>query len=260
MPDLPHKRSGDDWVLAFDEDRLWVSILGGASYSLTLPSHGRSVVEVHREAWSAVKAGLFFVLGVLPLALPRFGLTPLHGSSFSLHGSGAVIVMGDSGTGKSTILARQLELGATLLADDAVAVDDRGRLRPGPPYWTSRNDQLGDMPDYLGKAVCTADKRLEGPIRLGAAIVLSPKSGSGLAITPLSGKEAFLAVLSNQRSPWLFTNQREQARRLAATTAVARVPVAIAHYDQGRHTPEQLIQRINAWAEPLAGGSPTGMG
>jgi hypothetical protein len=167
--------------------------------------------------------------------------------------------MGDSGAGKTTILAGQLELGATLLADDAVAVDSSGRLRPGPPYWTTRDEKPGDGPDYLGKAVHTTDKRLVGPIRLGASIVLRPEPGSDLSIVPLEPREALLAVLSNQRSPWLFTSPPEQARRLAATAAVARIPVAVAHYDQGRHRPEQLIRRINGWIESLGGQLAVGL-
>ena len=251
LPSLPEACEGDDWRLEHDLDRLWVSVEGGASFFLELPDDAPAEVEVHLDGWEAEKASLFFLMGVLPLALPRFKLTPLHGAAFSPDGKSASIVMGDSGMGKTTTLARNIARGASFLADDACAIDDRGMLWPAPPCWASRDEPSTSRHDYLGKAVHLVDHVLPGPIDVSSAIVLRPERGAELGVERLSAHESMLAVIRNQRSPWLFTSRTEQARRLTATAAIASRPVGVARFDQGVHTPDELGDAIDAWADPL---------
>jgi len=257
LPSLSDARDGDDWRLEYDEDRFWVSLEGGASYMVELPDDGAATVTAVLEGWPLEKASLFFILGLLPLALPRFGLTPLHGAAYSTDGVTACLVMGDSGTGKSTTLATQISRGATFLADDACAIDQRGSLWPAPPYWASRDEPSGADHDYIGKAVHRAERTADGPLDVGCTIVLRPEPGSALGVERLPAQESLLAAIANQRSPWLFTSRDEQARRLTATTAVAGRPVGLARYDQDRHEPGELVDAIDAWSGSLSHPTPT---
>ena len=60
---------------------------------------------------------------VLPRALHLAGRPCLHGSAVRLADGRAVAVVGPSGSGKSTLAARLCDRGATLLCDDALALE-----------------------------------------------------------------------------------------------------------------------------------------
>lgn len=59
-------------------------------------------------------------------------MLPLHASAFAYEGVGC-LVLGESGSGKSRIVADALLLGATLIADDRVQLaNDQGTLTASP--------------------------------------------------------------------------------------------------------------------------------
>lgn len=72
---------------------------------------------------------------VLPLAATVRGLEIFHAAAVAID-DGAVLVSASSGVGKSTLVAHLVQQGATLVADDATAielVDGQPVVHPGPP-------------------------------------------------------------------------------------------------------------------------------
>ena len=111
-------------------------------YLVETPSHGRFLVSADgtsvicaplREAgtsWHGLLLGQ-----VLPLAATIRGFEIFHAGAVAV-GEGAVLVSAASGVGKSTLVAHLVARGASLVADDAVAVelvDGRLLAHPGPP-------------------------------------------------------------------------------------------------------------------------------
>ena len=68
----------------------------------------------------------YFVEPLLSLAAPRSGHVLLPGAALEDNG-GALLVMGASRSGKSTLMARALACGRRVLGDDQVLVDPSGR-------------------------------------------------------------------------------------------------------------------------------------
>ena len=241
------RRSGDDWRIENDQDRLYVSITDGAAFAFQ-PDHVPAV-QVRLDGWSEDRALVFFLMGVLPLTLPRFGLAPLHGAAFTRADGSACVVMGDSGSGKTTTLGRHLALGAALVGDDACAFDEQGRIWPGPPMWASRDAPQSDLPDYLGKAVLPTSEVPEGPVSLGCSVILDVAAGATLGLERLTGRDALLGVVRHNRSSWLFTRPADQRRRLAVNVATASAPVAMVRYDPAIHGIHDVARVMDPWID-----------
>lgn len=135
-------RSGDALRLVHD---------GGDSYSIR-PRRG--LVEWHPEDGDAAsEITRSVVLGrVLPVLLYGRGCLPLHASAACV-GDRAVGFAAPKGHGKSTLALTLATRGATLLADDTLAVEagDPVRARPGTGHakvWDDAADALGiELPD-----------------------------------------------------------------------------------------------------------------
>jgi hypothetical protein len=73
----------------------------------------------------------YFVEPLVAVALAREGHVALPSAGLELDG-GALLLMGPSGSGKSSVAVRGLALGRTVLGDDHVLVDGEGACRPYP--------------------------------------------------------------------------------------------------------------------------------
>lgn len=96
-----------------------------------------------------------YFLRMTPLAalLYQRGLVAFHAAAVA-NDQGAVLLTGDSWTGKSTLLAALLQRGWTVLADDlaAVTIDEQGRLVVLPTY-----SEIALWPDTLKKLGIASD-------------------------------------------------------------------------------------------------------
>jgi hypothetical protein len=92
-------------------------------------------VRCRRFASAADEAfQVYLVQRALSFALVKQGVEPLHASAI-VHDGQAIALVGDSGSGKSTIAAARLREGDTLVTDDLLVLTrDRDRLMalPGP--------------------------------------------------------------------------------------------------------------------------------
>jgi len=109
--------------------------------------------------------------------LHQRGLFPLHASAIATE-SGAVLFMGGSGSGKSTMAAALVRRGYRLLADDICAIDTRGvpTVMPGNPCLMLWQDMLGvfDLKAETLTPVRNQLKKFVVPIQTGFSPAPSP--------------------------------------------------------------------------------------
>ena len=232
------------WVRE-EADTLTVGWAGLAEYRVgRAPSEARvSLIGADEE-----QAALCFLLSMLPLAVPLFGLEPMHGSAVALD-TGALLLLGASGSGKSTLASRLAGMGWRFLADDASAIDASGRLWPGPPLLARR--AKGEPWPVVGPHGAKTVVRLPGhrpdPIRPSAVAVLAPQPGGSHEVRSVDSSAAIKALLGHVRAPGVLAARRRPLQlRVAAT--LARLPVCEVSYDHGRHSVDKVAQSLIAWA------------
>jgi hypothetical protein len=114
----------------------------------------------------------FLIAQVLPFAATVRGLEVLHAGAVVIGGR-ALLLLGPSGAGKTTLALALTQLGAGFLADDAVALESAGgRLlaHPGTPVaavgrgWAERLLRISTVPvpAPLGAVLCL-ERSAEGP-------------------------------------------------------------------------------------------------
>jgi hypothetical protein len=179
------------------------------------------------------EAAAAFILSVLPLILPLVGLEPLHGAALMLPAGTALLVLGVSGSGKSTTAGSLRANGFRFLADDACAIDDDGRIWPGPPLTAGEHlvpdDASRELTRYDGKRIIEVKQGTVDPLPIGATAILDPSAGSGLAIHSLNADERIGEILRYVRAPWALPQIREQ-RQLSTATAVSRRPAGVVSF------------------------------
>lgn len=102
-----------------------------------------------------------FLLGtVMGAMMMQRGHLVLHGNGLRI-GDACAVVVGHSGTGKSTLAAEFARRGLSVLSDDVVPVDGCGRALPGYPrikLWEDSLRQFGLAPDGLERVRAEAPK------------------------------------------------------------------------------------------------------
>jgi hypothetical protein len=151
---------------------------------------------------------------VLAMVLHQRQQLLLHGSALAL-GDQAVVFIGASGQGKSTMAATLYGRGHSIMGDDVASINlEKPRipmLIPGFPQiklWPEAvTAALGDDPEALRKihpegekrACATVDRFLENPVPLRRVYVLA--EGSSLQIKPLKPQEAIAKLVGNSYIP-----------------------------------------------------------
>jgi len=197
---------------------------------------GRRVV-VQPAAGADERSVRLLLLGpVLAVLLHQRGFLVLHASAVNL-GDGAVLFLGASGWGKSTLADAFLGRRHRLIADDYVAVALGGRafVPPGIPrlhLWPDAAAAMGHdlatvsllRPELEKRARPAHEQFAVKPLPLHRTYVLS--QGDAPSITRLSPQEAFLELLRHSYGARTLHAVRT-ADHFRQCTAVARdVPVA----------------------------------
>ncbi len=184
-----------------------------------------------------------FVDQALPLLLAERGEVVLHGSAVDL--DGAVVLLGATGAGKSTIAAAFGRAGRPILADDAAHVgrDARG-LFVWPAYagvrvWPDALRALGGSPRAPRVADYTVKRRL-GPGGAGLAFAREPlplrrlyllapaEAGTEIRIDPLSRRDGAIELVKHSfafdlTSPAALTAHLDRLLETFAGLGVRRV-------------------------------------
>jgi hypothetical protein len=191
----------------------WLSFDGFGRYSVSLD--GREAA-CEAEAVSVERTERFLFAQVLPLAAVLQGLDVVHASAVAWD-RGVVAFVGPSGAGKTTLATRLVARGASLITDDALALEktgDRVVAHPGPPFvaivaddvalaqgalkWMGPQHGASDKPHFVAP-VC----RQASP--LSAVYYLEPRGEFALA--GVSGRAGPL-LLAQAVAPYVLTPER----------------------------------------------------
>lgn len=229
--------SGDGWCYRSATDAL----LCVAEVGCFQVRDGGEIL-VAAEAQTPPEVVRLFLLGAaMGVLLHQRGLLVLHASAVAVDGR-ALVFVGDSGAGKSTIAAALQSSGHPVVADDVVAlVADRPGAPLVPPafpqlkLWPDTVAALGHdtqqlplvHPELTKRAYRSASASSTEPLPLGAIYVLAP--GDQPTVTALSPQDGFAALLRCSyavgmlgpaaSSPAHF----QQCVHLAATTPIGQL-------------------------------------
>nr|WP_299856600.1 hypothetical protein [Sphingomonas bacterium] len=159
---------------------------------------------------------------VLPALLWARGDVVLHAAAFTLDGANrAIAVAGASGSGKSTVLARALTMGAYQIADDSIClrVQDDAAMASG--LAGGHFERMDDDGARMFRPVPPRQWRAAG--RVGALLVLQPGT-----VRPrrLSGVDAIQALLTHRHRPRIIALLGMEAASLSTMAMIAQtVPV-----------------------------------
>jgi hypothetical protein len=234
--------TGDAW-------HQYAALPDGATYvrwkdvgEFLVSTDGQSITGWQAEA-SSGESFLVYMLGqALSFALVVQGFEPLHATAIVVDGS-AIVFLGDSGFGKSSLAACCLNGGYRLLTDDLLLVhEDAGRMLayPGPariklfPKVARRFvPAAGDCPPLNGgtaKSILPIDRAAgTAPTELRAIYVLAAPRDvcrrDSVSSEPLSAREAFIELVKSTFNRRLADPRRLQRQFESMTRIANRVPV-----------------------------------
>lgn len=176
---------------------------------------------------------IYLISQVISVALLQQGIESLHASAVARAGQ-AVVLVGDSGYGKSTLTAALLKTGARLITDDLLVLRERGagydvapgafrlKLAPETAAALGLDWAGGPMADGSGKHVYRFDATMcvAGPVPLGKIVLLEPLAETA-ALEPVSTAEATRALLAATFNP-LHTDPDRLAKLLRNAEKTAR--------------------------------------
>ncbi len=196
-------RDDAGWRLTYaDAAHQWVAYRWDAA-------EARLTIGTNQD-WAACEYPLTGV--VMAVLLSLSGHTVLHGAALAMNGR-AIVLLGDSGRGKSTLAAALIARGASLLTDDVVRLqrsDDGYRATAGVP----RLSLDGAMVEHLLARVPAATVQVErgdrpktlvevpgavDAVPVGLIVQLGPLGApaTGCVLTPLAPASAAVAMARN---------------------------------------------------------------
>lgn len=258
------------WRLGYTDHR------SGARWDLTCERGARITIR-WMEGISIPDIRTFLLNSAVTVALHLRGTPCLHASGVLVNGRGALL-LGASGTGKSTTAAALVAAGNELLTDDIAALElrpRRVRVHPGhprlrlladsatavnerfdrlPPVWT---DPSFSTKRYLDASAGVGGRR-QGPASLGVIYVLAPRDAEQRepAITPAAPREALRWLLGyTYGGGWLDAQRR--ARLFHSLARVAElVPVRRVHRSDRLADLPRLVRMLAEDAELVTAPCP----
>ena len=216
----------------------WQSAPG--AFLLNVDGVARYLVRAGRNILVEPRGGgdrdvaVFLAGSVLAALLQQRGVVTLHASAIETP-AGAVLFLGRSGDGKSSLLAAMVQRGHAMLADDVTGVilDSGGRPTalsafPCARLWADALDELGWQAPTRGRVQKGLEKYLAPvgrfratPLAVRAAYMLTPSPGSGIEIEPCTRHTAFERLLK-------YTYRRRYLSGLGQRPAHFRAVAAMA--------------------------------
>jgi hypothetical protein len=224
-----------------------------------LAEHGRRIdIEPFPGAQSE-EIVRFLRMTPLAAALYQRGILALHAAAVT-RGNGAILLAGDSGAGKSALLAALVSQGWTLLSDDlsVLECDAAANLLVWPTFremtlWQDTLDQLppamGDNRVHTGQGryLVPAEHFASTPLPLRRIYWLSVYTGMELEVSEVTGTGRFqaLSVLGYNSHIADALLERTAYFRLASVLA-RRTPIRRLRRPRGRWTLDELAALVTA--------------
>jgi hypothetical protein len=226
----------------------WRAVDGQPSVQFGLWTDGVITVDGARTDRARKRRASLLKLGAIVrhhLAIEAPGFTFVHAGVVDAGGC-AVVIPGRSYTGKSTLVAELVRLGATYVSDEYAVLDPSGLVHPFAKPLSIRTGQH----DRLGRLVPVPPALVaDDPVRAGLVVLTSYAPGAQWRPSVRSRAEGAFALLQNTVSARL-----RPARALSATSRLASGAVFLA--GQRGEAPETARALIEA-ALLQPGGSTT---
>lgn len=220
--------------------RFLLSIDGVARY---LVADGKDIL-VERRGGSDHDIGVYLTASVLAALLQQRGVATLHASAVETQ-AGAVLFLGRSGAGKSSLLAAMVKRGYPMMADDVSGVvlnAGRPTLLPAFPstrLWADALSQLAWWPRVGARVLEDMDKHLTSideldefhafPRPLRACFVLFADDRSDVDLRATTFKDAFLWLNKHTYRKQFLVGLGRAANHFRILRAIAeRLPVLCA--------------------------------
>jgi hypothetical protein len=232
-----------------------------------LISDGRTILAERSPSGSERNLRLFLLGSALGALLHQRGLLPLHANGIEIEGR-AVLFLGHSGAGKSTMAAWFHDRGFRILSDDVCVVTINGQgqpiAHPGIPrlrLWTEALRASGRAEEDFELAfddsekfnVPVAAKESTGPLPLDQIYLLgrAESEANVPVIERLQGVEAVDALVGNTyRGAYLPFIGGTQRHLMSCLHLVGRIPVFSArrrwgyeHFDQQASALEEHVRK-----------------
>ena len=236
---------------------LWRAAPG--RYLLDVPEVARYLIENGTRVRidpspSVADADVLRFLGMTPLAALFFqrGILAFHAAAVSC-AKGAVLIAGDSGVGKSTLLAALLKRGYNLLADDLAAVDvnksDIPMVFPAFPELTLWSDAMVKLEiENGGKGkhiLIMKDRFATSPQPLNAVFCLSVHASGSIEISAIQGAKIFTALTALSYNSRIADALLDRASYMRQAAAIARnIPVFSLRRPRDRWCADELAELV----------------
>ena len=255
---LPAATSGPFIRRAFWEaqrDAFLMHYEGVARYLVT---NGRDVLV---EPWGGSEDDIAAILANTPLTalLQQRGVATLHAAAVQAE-AGAVLLLGRSGDGKSSLAAALVERGYPLVADDVAAVVLNGKAPTALPgfatlrLWKQTLDKMrmahragARVRGTLEKFWVPTPRSCSEPLPLSAVFVLTPQSRPDIRIESMPPGDAFAALAEHAHRPRVMDAMGQRPAHFRAAAAIARdVPVMRVTRPVYPFLLEELAARVEA--------------
>lgn len=244
------------------EDKMWQAEpgrflwRGGPRSGRFLIEDGRRITLERNPAAEEELLASHFLDAVLAAVLRQRGMLVLHANA-AVTPTGAVVVSGESGAGKSTTLAALMSRGCVMLADDITALrvgsDGRVQVLPGVPQLYLTEDaanglgrDIAGLPLYrwqrMKAAVPAQANMATQPAHLRAIYLLRSHPCADVRVCELTGVEKFAAVQECVYGPLLPEEHPGQFPFFVAVTdqvAMYRIERPAGHW-----TVNDIVERI----------------
>lgn len=195
-------------------------------------AHEGAQIVVDAAPNAEPRAVRLFLLGTMMGAIMmQRGHLVLHGNAVRI-GDSCVVVLGHSGTGKSTLAAEFLRRGFDVLTDDVVPVDSQGRALTGHPHiklWADALDGLGlqsaglvHVRGAVPKFQLPISRPELGPLPVRRIYVLDEHGQDTCEIVRVSGVDSFDVLREHTYRKQLIFDQATGREHLGQCAALGR--------------------------------------
>ena len=215
-----------------NEEQFLLKVAGVANYWVR---GGREIVIEPLESTGTEDIRLFLLGSAFGALLHQRGLPPFHGSAVAMGGR-AVLFVGPSTAGKSTLAAELCRRGHSLLADDVCAL----RQEEGPPsvlpayprtkLWRDALEALQTDRSGLSRVRAELDKYslpLEAAfcstaLPLHAVYILCVHNDGAIKVEPVVGQAKFAALNDNTYRPRFIEGLGDKTAHYLACASMAK--------------------------------------
>ena len=256
---VPVELSGCDIV----RSAMWQARPG--AFLMEIEGVARYLVEGGRDVTVAPLGGddadvaAFLANTPFTVLLQQRGLLTLHGASVATD-QGAVLLLGGSGIGKSSLAAALVERGFPLIADDVAGIaiaDERVMVLPASTslrLWADTLEQMrwrgrgeSKMRRGVEKYLVAAERSCAEPMPVRTAFVLTVSASNAIGIEPVSERDALSLLWSNTHRRYAMAAIGKGRTRFCAVAAMARrTPVALVTRPRHPFLLDALADRVQA--------------